>query len=434
LVEDHQLVETQAVIAFGFPFGKRLAVKDKKHPGVSVNVGRISSLRRKKGKLERIQLDVQLNPGNSGGPVLAENGKVIGVAKSAAPGSDVSFAIPVSVVRAWLRTPRVVFQPPPIAFADRRRETEFVLRLHVFVSQLTVYPADEPTGVPYQVTVRHQNEVLATVTDTLRIAPPKATGVAARPRLRPTPPSAADRAAGPLVEFELPAKYEYFAVGGSGRFIVFVVSSLNRVLVFDAVKGHVVCEIPGISAGDLVAAGADKLIVANRGRMMLQRWDLNSLEREKVARIEGSDAPQVALIGYAGVGPLLLAGKTPQLIDIDNQRVLLRSIDLMKELSEADKDYLFVESVPPLVAYKGELFSYRVEAKSRRGRVRFKVEDGPVGSRINNKGELEWDVPSGIADEFARFIVAVRDRGGKETFHTFELAIRDRVVARKTEN
>lgn len=47
------LAELTDVIAVGFPFGKALAEKDE-YPAVSVNQGRITALRLKKGALERI--------------------------------------------------------------------------------------------------------------------------------------------------------------------------------------------------------------------------------------------------------------------------------------------------------------------------------------------------------------------------------------------
>jgi serine protease Do len=73
------LTELAEVVAFGYPFGSGLAVSKKEKPAISVNVGRITSLRQKAGELHRIQIDAALNPGNSGGPVLDKEGKVIGV-------------------------------------------------------------------------------------------------------------------------------------------------------------------------------------------------------------------------------------------------------------------------------------------------------------------------------------------------------------------
>ena len=92
---DTELVETQTLIAFGYPFGTALKVKEKEYPSISVNVGRITALRRNKGKLEQIQTDAQVNPGNSGGPVITTDGKVVAIVRSGLLRTGVNFTIPV---------------------------------------------------------------------------------------------------------------------------------------------------------------------------------------------------------------------------------------------------------------------------------------------------------------------------------------------------
>jgi S1-C subfamily serine protease len=80
LGKDERLIETAPVITLGFPFGHAMTVRSEAYPDISVNPGRITALRRDKGRLEAVQFDGQLNPGNSGGPVVDEAGRVIGVA------------------------------------------------------------------------------------------------------------------------------------------------------------------------------------------------------------------------------------------------------------------------------------------------------------------------------------------------------------------
>lgn len=126
------LEETAQVTAFGYPFGDLLAVKGRKYPSISVNVGRITALRKEKKQLTSIQLDAALNPGNSGGPVLDAKGKVIGIVRAGVRGAGVNVSIPVTRLEAFLDRPEVAFAPPPIAHARRHVPTEFTIRLVSF--------------------------------------------------------------------------------------------------------------------------------------------------------------------------------------------------------------------------------------------------------------------------------------------------------------
>ncbi len=132
------LVELAEVIALGFPFGKALAEKGE-YPAVSVNQGRITALRLKKGELERIQMDAVVNPGNSGGPVLDGKGKVIGVTVSGVPGATVNFAIPVGHVHKFVATPELETIFPTIAFADRYKPAVFQVKTLTLVPTMDEY-------------------------------------------------------------------------------------------------------------------------------------------------------------------------------------------------------------------------------------------------------------------------------------------------------
>jgi hypothetical protein len=108
------LVETVRLTAFGYPFGENLALDENTFPAISVSTGAITSLRKKDGKLEMIQLDASLNPGNSGGPVLNSEGRVIGIVNAGIEGAALNFAIPVSQLQEFLSAPDVEFFPPTL--------------------------------------------------------------------------------------------------------------------------------------------------------------------------------------------------------------------------------------------------------------------------------------------------------------------------------
>jgi Trypsin-like peptidase domain len=84
------------VIVMGFPLSFTL--------GVSLNItgGNITAFRTLEDSLDVLQIDAIVNPGNSGGPVLNESGRVIGVVTSkitelhGSPIQGISFAVPVN--------------------------------------------------------------------------------------------------------------------------------------------------------------------------------------------------------------------------------------------------------------------------------------------------------------------------------------------------
>jgi DNA-binding beta-propeller fold protein YncE len=127
LGSDDGLEELTEVIGFGFPFGKR--IDGREYPAVSVNVGSINALRHKDGRLHRIQLDAAVTRGNSGGPVLDQRGKVVGVIVSGVVGTEVNFAIPVSAVKRFLERPEVQFNPPRLGSADLHKPVRFEARV-----------------------------------------------------------------------------------------------------------------------------------------------------------------------------------------------------------------------------------------------------------------------------------------------------------------
>jgi DNA-binding beta-propeller fold protein YncE len=123
------LVETMSVVAFGYPFGKDLALKDGDFPSISVSTGHITALRKIDGDLASIQLDASLNEGNSGGPVIDSKGEVIAIVKEGIPGAGINMAIPVSYLRSFLSSLNMIFTPPVARAGHLRDKQEFKIQL-----------------------------------------------------------------------------------------------------------------------------------------------------------------------------------------------------------------------------------------------------------------------------------------------------------------
>lgn len=134
LGDDADVQETAPMTMFGYPFGRRLAVQGERFPSITVNVGKVSALRKKQGKLEVIQLDAALNPGNSGGPVVDERGRLVGVISSGIARSGVVFAIPKHTVREFLSHPGLVVSVPKVAYVNRAMPARFAIELVQFGS------------------------------------------------------------------------------------------------------------------------------------------------------------------------------------------------------------------------------------------------------------------------------------------------------------
>jgi hypothetical protein len=149
LGSDAKLSELAEVVAVGFPFGTALSTKRKDYPAVSINKGSITALRRRDDRLQLIQLDVQLNPGNSGGPVLDATGKVVGIVVAGIEGRGVNFAIPVSIVSRFVAKPDVEFDPPILRPANIHQAVLFEANVRPILPASTPITVDlilKPTG------------------------------------------------------------------------------------------------------------------------------------------------------------------------------------------------------------------------------------------------------------------------------------------------
>jgi S1-C subfamily serine protease len=112
--------ETMEVLTFGFPFGERLSTSSRS-PAMTVGKASVSSIRvDDANEVVRIQLDARLNPGNSGGPIVDTQGRLVGVAVESILGSGIALAVPpndvLNMLEGRIHAPR--FLPTGTEGAD----------------------------------------------------------------------------------------------------------------------------------------------------------------------------------------------------------------------------------------------------------------------------------------------------------------------------
>ena len=100
-VKERDITETMPIWIIGFPFGDGLGNKNVKlSPTIgSGTVSKIGRDTKDPDFIQEIQINGDLNPGNSGGPIINKRGRVVAVAKQTILGAHIGFAIPPSIVQ-----------------------------------------------------------------------------------------------------------------------------------------------------------------------------------------------------------------------------------------------------------------------------------------------------------------------------------------------
>ena len=90
-----KLSETMPIYIMGFPFGKSLSTVKGNNPALTIGKGTISSVREDDaGDTAYIQLNGDVNSGNSGGPVVDSRGRLVGIAVASIDATQIGMAIP----------------------------------------------------------------------------------------------------------------------------------------------------------------------------------------------------------------------------------------------------------------------------------------------------------------------------------------------------
>jgi hypothetical protein len=107
-----------------------------------------------------------------------------------------------------------------------------------------------------------------------------------------------------------------------------------------------------------------------------------------------------------------------------NDQLVLHRFDVMRALERSGQDYLFVASQPATAVKRGNMYSYQLEVKSKKGGVRCKLDSGPPSMTVTPAGLLTWQVPPTYTRVENEVILTISDASGQERFHTFTLTVR----------
>src|SRR5205085_3232266 len=101
---------------------------------------------------------------------------------------------------------------------------------------------------------------------------------------------------------------------GGGRDLVVALARLRRLAVFDVTAPRAVKFIDlGETGPFLIAAGADKLVVAYPDAKVLERYSLTTLKKEAGGPLPVDGKVFAVAMGSASHGPLLAVGEWPPL-------------------------------------------------------------------------------------------------------------------------
>jgi hypothetical protein len=90
----HNLTETQDVCVVGFPLGKQAG------SNVTVTATTVTALRKEGPNMKQVQVNGGMHPGNSGGPVVDTEGRLVGIAEASYAGTQLHLAIPTESLNA----------------------------------------------------------------------------------------------------------------------------------------------------------------------------------------------------------------------------------------------------------------------------------------------------------------------------------------------
>lgn len=348
-----ELRETSPVLVLGFPFGEILTTGNR-NPAITVSKGSISSIRRDAyDDVALLQIDGGINPGNSGGPVVTEDGALVGISVAKVRDADIGFAIPRSALMETLlgRVNQVLVREVShsdfgethlvnVLLADPARSIDSI--------HILTFPKDKQSRkeaeldghwqaasdefLPWKLEIREavafakiqvrgdydsvMFQIRWTRTDgkTFYTAPAAVSegfvdAMASSSRQATESPASPDTTLEDELlrseSIELPDVYSDVDVACGGKYLIFTIDKTKQLAVFDVQKRRVSRMLTTGTSG-LCAAGQDKVVFVSPSQRIIQRWDLNSFERELTVALDLDLPPTTVAMGSASQGPVLI--------------------------------------------------------------------------------------------------------------------------------
>lgn len=103
-------------------------------------------------------------------------------------------------------------------------------------------------------------------------------------------------------------------------------------------------------------------------------------------------------------------------------RLLLRRVDLVKNLEKTGADYIVVVSQPP-AAHPGSTWNYQLDIRAKAGVGKVTLEAGPEGLTVTPEGRMTWRVPDDYSGAVAPVKLTLRDAKGQEMLQQFTIMV-----------
>lgn len=111
------------------------------------------------------------------------------------------------------------------------------------------------------------------------------------------------------------------------------------------------------------------------------------------------------------------------LVPPDDQAVLVAALPLAERLRQARVPHLLVRNPAPQPAVLGERWAHRLEAVTDQAGVSYRIERGPTGMTIDDKGQMSWLVPPRATGP-ARTVVEIKTAGASRLIELSVIPVR----------